>query len=52
MTKMLADVSALQSTGTGGWTTYDNGLAALIAALEPDLRMQENGNGSGNGSDG
>jgi hypothetical protein len=38
--KMLTDVTALQTTGTTGWSTYDTGLSDLIAALEPDIRMQ------------
>jgi len=42
--KMLTDVTALQATGTTGWSTYDTGLSDLIAALEPDIRMQANSN--------
>jgi len=45
--KMLTDVTALQATGTTGWSTYDTGLSDLIAALEPDIRMQANSNGAG-----
>ena len=42
--KMLTDVTALQNTGTTGWSTYNTGLSDLIAALEPDIRMQTNSN--------